>query len=340
MMPENAVIVEMVEQWQEDYITAKTENCEFKLSFHSSTVDMLPEQIKQQTSVLSTFIRSDCSAAELSNWPNLRLIATRSTGYDHIDLDYCEENGITVTNVPTYGDNTVAEHSFALILALSRKIHQVVVKTQRGEYNFNDIRGFDLRGKTLGVIGTGHIGKHVIKMARGFGMNVVAYDIHQESFIAELLGFDYVELDELLKCSQIISLHCPLTEATEHLLGARELELCSDDAIIVNTARGGLIDTEALLVQLKQGKLGGAALDVIEGEDLILEEPSIIDKDFPRKKLQQLLQNNQLLKMDNVIFTPHLAYNSREAVERILSTTVENIKQFLKGSPLNLITSS
>ncbi len=336
-MADLAVFTEVEEQWQEEFLRSELDEPELELEFTEAEVDSVSGSIKDEAILLSPFIRSNCSAEELAEWPQLQLIATRSTGYDHIDLGYCRQHNVAVSNVPTYGDNTVAEHTFALILALSRKIHQVIVRSQRGEYGFHDIQGFDLRGKTLGVIGTGHIGKHVIKMARGFGMDVLAYDPQTDKFVAELLDFEYVDLPELLSESHIVSLHCPLNDATHHLLDEEQLEQCRSDAIIVNTARGALINTEALLEALENEKLGGAALDVVEGEELILEEPNIIDKDFPRSQLNQLVQNNQLLKMDNVIFTPHLAYNSREAVERILETTAHNLCCFLRGKPTNLV---
>ncbi|MGM0380939.1 MAG: hydroxyacid dehydrogenase [bacterium] len=334
-----AVFCEVDEDWQQEYLEEKISLEDWKLEFFSEGIDTVPEDIRSEAEVLSVFIRSDCSREELEGWSDLSLIATRSTGYDHIDIDFCDERGISVCNVPTYGDNTVAEHTFALILGLSRRIQQAVLRTQRGEFSCDELRGFDLRNRTIGVIGTGHIGKHVIKMARGFGMDVVAYDLKEDSFVAELLGFEYVDMPELLERSHIISLHCPLTEQTKHMLGQKEFERCRDGVLVINTARGGLIDSEALLDALDEGKVGGAGLDVIEGEDLILEEPKIIDKDFDRQQLRQLVQGNQILKRDDVIFTPHMAYNSQEAVERILDTTAGNINAFARGESCSEIIS-
>jgi D-lactate dehydrogenase len=333
------VVSEMKEKWREEYIQEKLAAGDFEIEFTEKTAGEISPELKEKAEILSVFIRSDCGEDELKNWPELEYIATRSTGFDHIELQYCRQENINVSNVPTYGDNTVAEHTFALILSLSRKLYQTVQCTMRGGYEDCDqLQGFDLRGKTLGVIGVGNIGKHVIKMARGFGMDVLAYDIEQDRFIADLLGFGYVEMEELLENSHIITLHCPLNENTRHLLDYEQFKLCRDGALLINTSRGEIINTEALLSALQEGKIAGAGLDVMEGEELVLEETRLNEKDFPREKLEQLIQNNRLLKRDDVIFTPHMAYNSREAVERILDTTVSNIIAFDKGDRRNIVT--
>ncbi len=333
-----AVFVEVDESWQRDYLARELDGDEYELEFFEKPVAEVPAEIKEKADILSVFIRSNCDGAELEKWPELDYIATRSTGFDHVELDYCRENGIQVSNVPTYGDNTVAEHTFALILSLSRKIYQAVQCTRNGDYSdCDELRGFDLRGKKLGVIGAGNIGKHVIKMARGFGMEVQAFDVNRDHFIADLLGFEYVDLDKIFAESQIISLHCPLNDATRHILDREEFDKCRDGVLIVNTSRGELINTEALLAALDEGKVAGAGLDVVAGEELILEEPRLNEKDFPREQLERLIQNNRLVKRDDVVFTPHMAFNSREAIERILATTASNIHSFLAGEPANTV---
>ncbi len=334
------VICEMTEDWQKTFLQERfgKKDPDIDLSFFESPLQHLNPPAVEQAELLSVFIDSDCSAERLRSFSHLQMITTRSTGYDHIDLRTCRERDIVVSNVPTYGEHTVAEHTFALMLNLSRRVHEVVQQTRRGEFEFGGVRGFDLRGKTLGVIGTGHIGKHVIKMARGFGMEVVAHDVDEDAFTAELLGYEYVPLEELLAQSNIITLHVPLNEKTRHLIDRQELERCRNDALIINTARGGLINTSVLHEMLQNDQLGGAGLDVIEGEEMILSESELNEKDFSREKLEQLVENNRLLRRDDVIFTPHMAYNSREAVERILSTTVENITSYLDGQPQNTVT--
>jgi hypothetical protein len=177
--------------------------------------------------VLSVFVGSRIDRAVLDACPDLRLIATRSTGYDHIDLGACAERGVAVANVPTYGENTVAEHTFALILSLSRNVHKAWVRTQRGDFGLGGLQGFDLRGKTLGIVGLGHIGLHVAKIGRGFGMRVLAFDPAPRSILAEILGFDYAGLDELVAEADIISLHAPYSPATHHLVDRALLGACS-----------------------------------------------------------------------------------------------------------------
>lgn len=287
--------------------------------------------------VLSVFIYSRVTAALLRKLPRLRLVATRSTGFDHVDLAACRRRKVAVANVPSYGENTVAEHTFALILALSRKVHQAYYRTSRGDFSLEGLQGFDLKGKTLGVVGTGHIGMHAVRIAKGFAMEVIAYDPAPSQLAAEALGFGYVPFDELLARSDIISLHAPYNASTRHMIGEEALRKVKRGALLINTARGGLVDTEALTRALDQGALSGAGLDVLEGEELIKEERQILSHEFPLERLKTLLQNHILINRENVVITPHIAFNSREAFLRILSTTVSNVQGFLAGSPRNLV---
>jgi len=318
-----------------------------KTRFEGHTLELSAEPMSARglardgdADVVSTFIHSTLDRPTLEKLPKLKFIATRSTGFDHIDLAFCRERGIPVANVPSYGENTVAEHTFALILALSRNIHKAFVHTLARDIPFQALRGFDLAGKTLGVVGAGRIGLHAIKIAKGFGMQVVAYDLRRESLLAEVLNFRYVSLDELLAASDIISLHCPYTPRTHHLLNLENIRKVKRGALLVNTARGGLVDPAALTQALDEGILAGAALDVLEGEELLKDERQILEQPLAQDKLRMLLLNHSLLNRDNVVITTHIAFNSREAVERILSTTVENIRAFLAGSPQNVVSSS
>jgi len=289
--------------------------------------------------IVSVFVHSALNRATIERLPNLKFIATRSTGFDHIDLEACRERGIQVSNVPSYGENTVAEHTFALILALSRNIHKAFVHTLAREIPFQELRGFDLAGKTLGVIGAGRIGLHAIKIAKGFGMQVVAFDVRQEPLLAEVLNFRYVALEELLRVSDIISLHCPYSPKTHHLINSENIRQVKRGALLINTARGGLIDPAALTQALDDGVLAGAALDVLEGEELLKDERQILAQSLAQDKLRTLLLNHSLLNRDNVVITPHIAFNSREAVQRILETTLENLRAYLRGRPQNLVVS-
>ena len=288
--------------------------------------------------IVSPFVHSQLNRATLAKLPKLRFIATRSTGFDHVDLACCRERGIQVSNVPSYGENTVAEHTFALILALSRNIHKAFVHTLARDIPFAKLRGFDLEGKTLGVVGAGRIGLHVIKIAKGFGMNVVAFDVREEPLLAEVLNFRYAPLEDLFKVSDIVSLHCPYNPKTHHLINAENIRLFKRGALLINTARGGLIDPAALTQALDEGILTGAALDVLEGEELLKDERQILAQTLAQDKLRTLLLNHSLLSRDNVVITPHIAFNSREAVQRILDTTLENLSAFLAGQPQNLVT--
>jgi D-lactate dehydrogenase len=286
---------------------------------------------------LSVFIYSHVTREALDALPELKFIATRSTGYDHIDLETCRRRGIAVSNVPSYGENTVAEHSMALLLMLSRKVHQSVLQVRSGRVDLAELTGFDLQGKTIGVIGAGHIGLHVIRIARGFGMHVLAFDVHRDPFLADLLGFEYATLDRLLAESDIVTLHSPLTEKTHHLLGREQFAGMKKGAMIVNTARGGLIDTDALVEALESGKLGGAGLDVLEGEELIKEEKQLLQQPLDVERLRMALRNRVLLAREDVVFTPHNAFNSKEALVRILEVTLANLEAFRIEQPAHRV---
>ena len=308
------------------------------------TPRFVPEPLTDETQRLATgaamvsvFIYSPLTRRLLRRLPRLRFIATRSTGYDHIDLRACAGQGVAVSNVPSYGENTVAEHTFALILALSRNIHKAYVKTIKGDFSLEGLQGFDLKGKTLGVIGAGHIGLHVIKMARGFGMDVLVHDARKQPFLSEVLDFSYVPLETLLRRSDIVSLHVPYTPQTHHLMDRARFRLMKRGALFINTARGGLVDTGALVWALDDGIVGGAGLDVLEGEELVKEERQLLSKDFPKEKLATALRNHILLHRENVVITPHIAFDSREALQRILDTTAANLLAFLRGAPVNLV---
>jgi D-lactate dehydrogenase len=308
-----------------------------ELFFHADPLQRENINLAKEAEVLSVFIYSRLGAAELAQMPQIKLIATRSTGFDHIDLKACRERNITVTNVPFYGENTVAEHTFGLILALSRNIHRAYVRTSHGNFSWDGLMGFDLKGKTLGVIGAGHIGLHVIRMAKGFGMSVLAFDVRQDQFLAEVLDFKYVALEKLLAQSDVISLHAPYNARTHHLINHDTLKLVKGGAILINTSRGGLVDTAALVRALDEGVLAGAGLDVLEGEDLIKEEKQLLASQESTEKLRLLLSNHILRNRENVVITPHSAFNSREALNRILDTTVENIMAFVAAHPINVV---
>ena len=329
------VFLEM-EAWEEDVLKRLCPPA-WRVRYYADEADRMDLGEIADAQIISVFIYSDLDAPRLSQLPSLRMIATRSTGYDHIDTAFCHERNIVVSNVPSYGANTVAEHAFALMLSLSRKIYQARERTLHNDFSFHGLQGFDLKGKVLGVIGAGQIGRHVIRIAKGFEMRVLAYDTHQDVAASERLGFEYVSLDALLARSDVISLHCPLTAETRHLIGKQAFKKMKKGVYLINTARGGLIATEALLWALDAGIVAGAGLDVLEEEEAIREERELLSGRFDRGKLLAVLRNHVLAKDERVIITPHIAFNSREAVERILETTLENISAYLAQAPNNVV---
>lgn len=274
--------------------------------------------------------------------PNLKLIATRSTGFDHVDLKAAQEKGVTVCNVPAYGENTVAEFTFALILALSRKVFPGVKRVrEQGKFSTDGLQGFDLKDKVIGVIGTGHIGAYMVKIAKGFGMNVLAYDPYPNQKLSQEYQFTYTDFNDLLLKSDVVTLHVPYMPATHHIINKKNIQMCKKGSVLINTARGGLVETDALVWALKEGVLAGAGLDVLEEEGFVKEEIELLASGHPNEQqLKTALADHELMQMDNVLVTPHNAFNTREAVTRILETTAENIEAFGMGSPLNMVKSS
>lgn len=303
---------------------------------HPLRIDNAPQF--EDADIISTFIYSRLNEDVLAHFKALKAIATRSTGFDHIDTAYCEARGITVSNVPSYGENTVAEHVFALLLALSHRLPEAMDRAQRGRFSPEGLQGFDLAGKTLGVIGTGNIGRHVARIAKGFEMEVVASDVRPDDQLAEKLGVRYMGLDELLSVADMITLHVPSLPETRRMLNPEAFARMKDGAVVINTARGDLIDTRALIQGLTTGKIAGAGLDVLPDEPMIREEAELICSIFcEQHDLRDLVADHVLLRMRNVIVTPHSAFNTREAVGRIVATTVENIQSFISGSPQNVV---
>jgi len=304
------------------------------------TDPLKPSNVKEHADadVVSTFIYSDLGLNVIEQLPRLKLIATRSTGYEHIDVEECRRRGIAVCNVPTYGANTVAEHIFALLLAISHRLPEAIERAQRGHFSPLGLQGFDLAGKVLGVVGTGSIGRHVIKIAKGFEMDVAAFDVRPDAALADTLGFRYVSFDELLARADIISLHVPSLPETHHLLNEAAFARMKTGVIVINTSRGDLIETGALIQGLTSGKVAAAGLDVLPDEPMIREEAELIHSIFNKEHdLRNLVATHVLLRMRNVIITPHSAFNTREAVGRIVDTSAADIAAFLAGRPQNIV---
>ncbi|MBI4132695.1 MAG: hydroxyacid dehydrogenase [Candidatus Sungbacteria bacterium] len=324
------------EAWEDAYVRGKLPNED--IAFHEGPLAAFPELADPEAQALCIFIESRVGEEELKRFPALKLIATRSTGFDHIDLAAARARGVAVANVPFYGENTVAEFAFALLLALSRRVIDADERVRGGAFSPAGLRGFDLAGKTLGVVGCGHIGVHVIRMASGFGMKVLGFDVNRNDELAETLNFSYATLPELLAASDIVTLHVPYNAHTHHLINRGNIALMKKGAYLINTARGAVVETDALIEGLKNGALAGAALDVLEEEGELGDETALLTSPHPNAEtLKITLENHYLIEHPRVIVTPHLAFNTQEAVERILDTTVENIKSFKSGSPTNTV---
>jgi D-lactate dehydrogenase len=303
-------------------------------------LDALAPDAHADAQVLCPFVHSRLDAQALARFPDLRLVATRSTGFDHIDLGACAARGILVCNVPDYGDRTVAEHTFALLLAVSRRLVEAVDATRRGEFAGERLRGFDLAGRTIGVIGAGRIGRRVLAIARGFGMEAIACDPAPDAAVARALGFAYASLDDLLARADVVSLHAPGGAATRGMIGRAQIARMKQGAVLVNTARGDLVDVSALADALHAGHLRGAGLDVLPDEPLLRDEAEIFRAEAgagARADLRGLLASHALLRMRNVVVTPHVAYNTTDAMTRIVEATAENVRAFARGAPRNLV---
>jgi D-lactate dehydrogenase len=262
--------------------------------------------------VISAFIETPFPRKVIDALPKLRLICTRSVGFDHIDLDACKERGIVVCNVPDYGSHVIAEHVFALVLSTVRHIPEGSRRVEGGVFDYHGLRGMSLRGKTMGVAGTGKIGRRVAQIAHGFGMRILATDQCRTLELIDLLGVTYVPLEELFKQSDIISLHMPATKETEHVIDAKAFALMKDGVILVNTARGSLIDSQALLEALQTGKVGYALLDVLEHE-------------------HNFAENRKLISHPRVITTPHVAFYADDSMRNMYLDCFLMIEQWVAG---------
>jgi D-3-phosphoglycerate dehydrogenase len=248
---------------------------------------------------------------------NLRMISVWQTGYDHIDIEAANEAGVVVANVPGYAFDAVAELVFAFALCMLRKVHVADRKIREGKFNWKDYVGNQLMGKTIGVLGTGNIGIRVIQIAHGFNMNILSVTRHPNPSKETRLGIKFVDMDTLLYESDIVTLHVPLTTETEKMIGEAEFNKMKSTAILINTARGKVVDESALIKALKERKIRGAGLDVFEKEPLPANSP--------------------LMYLDNVMLTPHIAFLSEESLEECTYVCVENVEMFVKGKAQNLV---
>ena len=319
-----------IEQWEADYVKQRLSGIEFFFSEEKLNKDNLPSQ--KDFDAVSVFVGSDVKKEVIDNFPNLKLLTTRSTGFDHIDLNEVKNKSVRTGYVPGYGDNTVAEFAFALLLNFSRKIFEAVRRVKQDEnFSFDGLQGFDLNGKTIGIVGIGRIGKFMIKIAKGFGMNVLAYDVYPNEALAKEMEFSYASLDDLLANSDVISLHIPYTEANHNFIDSEKIKKMKKGAVLINTARGGLVKIEDVVKSLIDGTLGGYCTDVLKEEGIIKDERAFLLYGHPGEhNLKAVIADHVLMEMPNVIVTPHNAFNTKEALMRILDADIENIKSFIE----------
>lgn len=304
---------------------------ELDLHFQPARLTLDTVALADRCPVVCAFINDDLSAPVLEQLAagGTQLIALRSAGYNHVDLIAAKRLGLSVVRVPAYSPHAVAEHAVALILSLNRHLHRAYNRTRDGDFTLHGLTGFDLVGKTVGVVGTGQIGAAFARIMAGFGCKLLAYDPYPNPAV-EALGARYLSLPEVLEQAQIISLHCPLTEQTRHLINADSLARMQRGAMLINTGRGELVNTPALIESLKSGQLGYLGLDVYEEEaQLFFEDRS----DLP-------LQDDvlaRLLTFPNVIITAHQAFLTQEALAAIARTTLDNIRAWREGTPQNQV---
>ncbi len=283
---------------------------------HATVLEGVPNDIAKACTgaqIVSSFIGIDWNAALLKRLPDLKLLCTRSVGYNHIDLSFCGAHGITVCNVPDYGSHVIAEHVFALLLSTLRHIPEGDRKVESGQFDYHGLRGVTLRGKTMGIVGTGKIGRNVAQIAHGFGMKVLAVDTCRTVELEDLFGVSYVDLSLLLAQSDIISLHVPVLPETTHMINAKAFSCMKDGVVLINTARGELIDSQALLDALNAGIVRYALLDVLEHE-------------------HNFEENKALITHPKVVTTPHIAFYAEESMRNMYEDAFASIDQFLAGA--------
>lgn len=307
---------------------SSTDNDAYSITFFEEKMEPRHAYLSKGFDGVCCFV-NDCVNAEVIQTlkqNGIKLIALRSAGFNHVDLEAATNAGITVVRVPAYSPYAVAEHAVALILSLNRKTHHAYMKIKENNFSLNNLLGFDLHGKTVGVIGTGKIGKIFANIMKGFGCHILAYDQYQD----DTAPVTYVELDELLAKSDIISVHCPLTDETYHLLNKETISKMKDGVMLINVSRGALLDTQAAIDGLKTQKIGALGLDVYE------EEANLFFNDLSGQVMQDDLFA-RIRSFSNVLITGHQAFFTREALQSIADTTKQNILSFITGKTQNVV---
>lgn len=315
--------------YDETVLNKANKNFGFELIFHKEHLDKNNVILASECDAVCIFVNAVADAEAIKKLKQLgvKLIALRCAGFNNVDLKAAAEEGITVVRVPEYSPHAIAEHTLALMLSLNRKTHRAFLRTRDGNFSLHGFMGFDMNEKTVGVIGTGRIGKTVIGVLKGLGMNILAYDVYPDYAYAEKENIKYVTLDEIYAQSDIITLHCPLTKETEYMIREDSLAKMKNGVMIINTGRGKLINTKHLIDGLVSRKVGYAGLDVYEEEGNYFYEDrsdSVMTDDVLAR----------LLSFNNVIVTSHQAFFTEEAMTNIANTTLNNITDFFEGKEL------
>lgn len=322
-----------VQEDEKEFFKIRNENKYDYLILNDSLTHLTPlDKSFTDAQIISVFTTSRISREILKQFPRLELIALRSVGYNHVDIDYCNERGIVVVNTPNYGNKSVAEFAIALLLNVCRKVSLANIVYKEIGVDTQQLVGQELGGKTIGIVGLGAIGGEFARLAYGFDMKILGYDLFRNEKYVQDYGVVYTDFDRLLEESDFISIHAPLTEDNRHLFNEDSFNKMKNSSIIINTARGEHIDTQALYNALKNGEIAGAGLDVLESEEAISDVDYLFDiSRLSEKTLMQTILNTRLQQLPNVIITPHIAYNTKEAISRILNTTMSNIDMFVNG---------
>lgn len=320
------------EPWMEEYIRKSL--LEHEVFFCPDPLTHENAEQFQQCDAVSVFVYSKVNEDVIDKLPHLKIISARSTGFDHINREYATSKNIIVTNVPRYGGITVAEHTWALILNLSHKISESNKRTEEGDFSVKGLRGVDLYGKTLGLIGLGEIGKNVALMSWGFNMKLRIFSrTHDEQFIEKFENAVYVDnVEDIFTHSDVISFHLPLTKDTHHLLNSENYHLLKRGCMVINTARGGVVETKALVKALQEKIVRGVGLDVMESEAITKDQLLINPDQLPNEhELSEVFLNHMLRDMDDVVITPHNAFNSDESIKRLVDGDIQNLRHFFNG---------
>ncbi len=316
------IIVYSTKPYDREFLSAAAESTDHRLAFLETRLTSSTAMLAHGHDAVCAFVNDqlDSEVLEVLSQAGIKLIALRCAGFNNVDLPAAKDRGFTVVRVPEYSPHAVAEFAVALLLTLNRNVHRAYGRTRDGNFALDGLLGFDLHGRTVGVVGTGKIGCEFAKIMHGFGCRLVGLDVHRNP-TCEQIGMKYLELEEFLGCTDVISLHCPLTPQTHHLVDQNAVERMKPGVTIINTSRGAVVDTKAVIAGLKSGKIGRLGLDVYE------EEGDVFFEDLSNRVISDDTLS-RLLTFPNVLITSHQAFFTKEALTQIAETTIRNVSEF------------